>query len=134
MDLNVFGALQTIQSVVPKMREGGGGVIVNISSMVSKMHLPCLGAYAATKAALNMLSETARVELEADNIRVLTVYPRMTSTDFRKNTLGSVTSTLGLEQYRSQRAGKIPVDSPEFVAGKILEAVEREHAEQYMES
>jgi short-subunit dehydrogenase len=133
MDVNVFGVMYAIQTVVPKMREGGGGVIVNISSMVSKMHLPCLGAYAATKTALNMLSETARVELAAENIRVLTVYPRMTSTDFRKNTLGSVTSTLGLEQFRAQRTEKISVDSPEYVAGKILEAVQREHAEQYMD-
>jgi short-subunit dehydrogenase len=133
MDLNVFGALHAIQAVVPKMREGGGGVIVNVSSMVSKMHLPCLGAYAATKTALNMLSETARVELSAENIRVLTVYPRMTSTDFRKNTLGSVTGNLGLEPYHSATDKKIPVDSPEFVAGKILEAVQREHAEQYMD-
>jgi len=133
VDLNVFGALFAIQAAVPVMRKGGGGVIVNISSMVSKMHLPSLGAYAATKTALNMLSETARVELSAENIRVLTVFPRMTSTDFGKNTLRRTGGSFDHQQYRSQTAGKIPVDTPEHVAGKILEAVQKENAEQYMD-
>ena len=52
-----------MQAVIPIMREHGGGMIINISSMVSKMRIPGLAAYAATKSALNMLSDTARVEL-----------------------------------------------------------------------
>ncbi len=88
IDLNVFGPLYAIQAVVPKMRQGGGGLILNVSSMVSKLHIPGLGTYAATKAALNLLSETARVELAGDNIRVITVFPRTTATDFGKNSLG----------------------------------------------
>lgn len=43
LDLNVFGPVYAIQAVVPKMRQGGGGLIINISSMVSKMHIPGLG-------------------------------------------------------------------------------------------
>ena len=37
---------------------------------------------------MNMISDTARVELERDKIRVITVFPRMTSTDFGENSLG----------------------------------------------
>ena len=131
MDLNVFGALYAIQAVVPMMRKGGGGVIVNISSMVSKMRLPGLGAYAATKTALTMLSETARVELADENIRVVSVFPRMTSTDFGKNALHS--GGIDHQERRAQSVGKIPIDSPEYVAGKILDAVQSERAEQYMD-
>ncbi|MCB0228941.1 MAG: SDR family NAD(P)-dependent oxidoreductase [Anaerolineae bacterium] len=40
---------------------------------ITAMHIPGLAAYAATKTALNMLSETARVELAPANIRVITV-------------------------------------------------------------
>jgi NAD(P)-dependent dehydrogenase (short-subunit alcohol dehydrogenase family) len=127
-DLNVFGPLFAMQAVIPKMRQNGGGVIINISSMVSKMHIPGLGAYAATKAALNLLSDTARQELLPENIRVITVYPRMTATDFGRN-------SLGIRQMRtSQRtSSSMSLDSAEFVADKILEAALKEPAEQYMD-
>jgi short-subunit dehydrogenase len=130
-DLNILGAVYAMQAVVPLMRRGGGGVILNISSMVSKMHIPGLGAYAATKAALNVITETARVELSPDNIRVITVFPRTTATEFGKNSLGD-------PQLRArQRAGAsahVTADSPDFVAAKILQAVRNEPAEQYMDT
>ena len=131
MDLNVYGALYAIQAVVPKMRLGGGGVIINISSMVSKLRLPGLGTYAATKAALNALSVTARVELAADNIRVITVFPRTTATDFGKHAVGD----MALRERQRARAASIgqPVDSPEYVAKKILQAAQTEPEEIYME-
>jgi NADP-dependent 3-hydroxy acid dehydrogenase YdfG len=129
LELNVFGVLYGIQAVVPVMRRGGGGVILNVSSMVTKMHIPGLAAYAATKSALNMLSETARVELAADHIRVITVYPRLTATDFGKNSLGD----RGLRQgQRAGGTGGPPADSAELVAQRILEAAQAEPAEQYV--
>jgi short-subunit dehydrogenase len=130
-DLNVLGMLYAVQAVVPVMRRGGGGVIINISSMVSKMHIPGLGAYAATKAALNVLTETARVELAPENIRVITVYPRTTATEFGVNSLGDPQLR---QRQRAAASAHMTADSPEFVAGKILEAVQREPAEQYMDA
>ena len=87
IELNMFGPLHAIQAVVPKMKEQGGGVIINISSNVSKMAIPGIGAYASTKYALNGLSLTARNELAADNIRVVLFLPGQTATDFGKNAL-----------------------------------------------
>jgi NAD(P)-dependent dehydrogenase (short-subunit alcohol dehydrogenase family) len=128
LDLNVFGPLAAMQAVIPIMREQGGGLIINVSSMVSKMHIPGLAAYAATKAALNMLSDTARVELASEHIRVITVYPRLTTTDFGKNSLGNQ------HVRQQQRQGSpIPADSPELVAEKILAAALHEPDEQYMD-
>jgi len=127
LDLNVFGPLAAMQAVIPIMREQGGGLIINVSSMVSKMHIPGLAAYAATKAALNMLSDTARVELTSEHIRVITVYPRLTATDFGKNSLGNQ------RVRQQQRQGSpIPTDTPELVAEKILVAALHEPDEQYM--
>jgi short-subunit dehydrogenase len=131
VDLNVFGPVYALQASVPKMRAHGGGIIINVSSMVSKMNLPGLGGYAATKAALNMLSDTARGELAPDNIRVITVYPRMTATDFGRNSLGNRQMR---QQQRGNAAPSMVIDSPEYVAGKILEAIQKEPAEQYMDS
>ncbi len=128
IDLNIFGPLYAMQAAIPKMRLGGGGLIINVSSMVSKMHIPGLSTYAATKAALNKISETAGYELAADNIRVITMYPRTTATDFGKNSLGN----RGMRQQQRAHA-EVKVDTAEQVADKILEAAEREPAEQYME-
>ncbi len=128
LDLNVFGPLAAMQAVITIMREQGGGLIINVSSMVSKMHIPGLAAYAATKAALNMLSDTARVELASEHIRVITVYPRVTATDFGKNSLGNQ------RVRQQQRQGSpIPADTPELVAEKILAAALHEPDEQYMD-
>jgi len=130
IELNVFGPLRAMQAAIPLMRRGGGGVIANVSSMVSKMHIPGLGAYAATKAALNLLSETARYELEHDGIKVITVFPRTTATDFGKNSIGDQR----LRQHqRSTATRSSPVDTPDYVAGRILQAIETEAAEQYMD-
>jgi short-subunit dehydrogenase len=118
-----------MQAVVPKMQAQGGGVIINISSNVSKMAIPGIGAYASTKYALNGLSLTARNELAAENIRVVLFHPGRTSTDFGKNALVE-------ENMRNWRPGgnqPMPApDSAEAVAHKILEAAITEPAEMGM--
>jgi len=52
-ELNFYAPLVAMQAIVPIMRDGGGGAIVNVSSGSSRTVLPGVGAYAATKAALN---------------------------------------------------------------------------------
>ena len=89
MELNVYGYLRAMQSVIPQMRKQGGGQIINVSSRVSKNYFPYLSAYASTKYAVNALSLTARQELEKDKIIVSVFHPKMTSSNFGKNSIGS---------------------------------------------
>jgi len=118
MELNVYGVLIAMQTVIPHMRKQGGGHIVNVSSMVSKMAIPGLGAYASTKYALNALTFTARKELEKDHIVVSAVMPKMTATNFAKNSIGARPDWTG-------RAGGMPeVDPPEKVAEAIAAIIE----------
>lgn len=131
LELNVFGALYAMQAVIPRMRQNGGGIIINVSSTVSKMNIPGLSAYASTKSALNMLSATARQELAGNNIRVITLYPRLTATDFGKNSLGNQQVR---QQQRANRPANVVVDTAEHVAEKMLEAAQKEPAEQYMDA
>jgi len=65
LQLNVISLVAMTQAVLPAMRARGSGRIVNISSGTTRMALPGVGAYAATKAAVNMLTAVARRELEA---------------------------------------------------------------------
>ncbi|MGH7141402.1 MAG: SDR family NAD(P)-dependent oxidoreductase [Minisyncoccia bacterium] len=125
IELNVVAPLIAMQEVMPLMRAQGDGIILNISSMVSKNYIPNLAGYASTKYALNALSLTARQELAPDNIRVCVFYPRMTATDFGQHARG--------ETYVSG-AGRpgMTVDTPEEVAKKIIEQIESEEAEAEM--
>src|SRR5215469_2050304 len=61
MDLNVYGPLLTMQAVIPSMRKQGGGMILNVSAPLARMpYIPSLGAYASSKAALTLITLTAR--------------------------------------------------------------------------
>ncbi|WP_181795499.1 SDR family NAD(P)-dependent oxidoreductase [Streptomyces sp. WELS2] len=63
------------------MRRGGGGAIVNTSSIGSRRANPALPAYGAMKRALNSLTETAAVNWAGDRIRVNGITPGGTSTE-----------------------------------------------------
>jgi NADP-dependent 3-hydroxy acid dehydrogenase YdfG len=130
IELNLLGPLHTIQAVVPKMKEQGGGVIINISSTVSKMAIPGIGAYASTKYALNGLSLTARNELAAENIRVVLFHPGRTSTDFGKNAIYEKSPDKAWRPGSGQAMAE--ADTAEAVARKILEAAINEPAEAEM--
>lgn len=126
MELNVFAPLRAMQLVIPIMRKQGGGMILNISSRVSKNYFPNLAAYASTKYALNALSLTARAELAKDNIVVSVFHPKMTATNFGKNSAGSRPS---LPATRPANAAAMEVDTPEAVAEKIVEQIQSEVSE-----
>ncbi|MGE5352290.1 MAG: SDR family NAD(P)-dependent oxidoreductase [Acidobacteriota bacterium] len=127
-ELNVIGVVAAMQAVIPLMRnQEEGGVIVNISSGLTKRIVPTVGPYAATKYALNAVTLTARMELAKDNIRVGLVYPGMTATDFFQNTISR-------EMTHSDRMKMMPMDTAEAVAEKIVEAIRTEEAEVLVES
>ena len=75
LDVNTVGPLRMAQAVVPSWRERGSGVLVNISSVQGKIGTPLEGAYAASKHALEALSETLYFELGHFGIRVVIVEP-----------------------------------------------------------
>lgn len=82
---NFFGAVSAMQKVVPIMRQQGGGMIINISSVAGHVPLPFHAAYSASKFALNAVGKAAAVELKKDGIHVLTVCPGYVRTAFGAN-------------------------------------------------
>ncbi len=75
LDVNAVGPLRVAQAVVPAWRARGGGVLINISSVQGRIGTPLEGAYAASKQALEALSETLHLELGHFGIRVVIVEP-----------------------------------------------------------
>ena len=132
LDLNVVGVLCAMQAVIPIMRAQGGGVIVNVSSGLSKRIVPGVGPYASTKYALNALTLTGRAELAIDHISVGLVIPGRTSnTNFGENAVAFIARP---QNAPSAGAAPMRVDTPEEVAEKILEAVQTEAAETFTAS
>ena len=81
-DVNFFGALNVIKAAVPAMRQGGGGTIINVSSVAAELAIPFQSFYSATKAALSSLSYALRNEVAPFNIKVACVLPGDVKTDF----------------------------------------------------
>ncbi len=80
-EVNVFGLFSLTRAVVAGMRERGDGVIVNVSSMSGRMAFPGLGAYAASKFALEGMSEAWHHELRLMGVRMHNVEPGAYRTD-----------------------------------------------------
>jgi NAD(P)-dependent dehydrogenase (short-subunit alcohol dehydrogenase family) len=85
LEVNTLGPVRMVQAVVPAWRERGSGVLVNISSVQGKIGTPLEGAYAASKHALEALSETLHFELGHFGIRVVIVEPGYISPGMQHN-------------------------------------------------
>jgi len=113
-ELNVVAPLVAIQAVLPPMADGSGGAIVNVSSATSLRVFPGLGGYAATKSALNMLSQVGRLELAGAGVAVSVVYPSVTATEFHQRLRAG---------HLVAGAHHIRPDPPELAAAAIAFAV-----------
>ena len=85
MEVNFFGSLHCILEVLPRMKEIGKGLVVNVASVAAMHGVPYMGAYSASKAALVALSQSLRAELAKSGISMMIIYPGYTQTDFFKN-------------------------------------------------
>jgi 3-oxoacyl-[acyl-carrier protein] reductase len=133
--INVKSIFHMTRAVVPLMRAGGSGVIINIGSTAGIRPRPGLTWYNSSKAAVNLLSRSMAVELAPDRIRVNAVAPVMGAT-------GLLEAFMGLPDTPENRArfiATIPLgrlstardvanacvylasDEAEFITGVVLE-------------
>jgi len=131
MDTNFFGAVRMIQAVLPAMRERGEGTIVNVSSVAGRVGPPLDGFYAASKFAMEGLSESLHYEVSHFGIRVRLVEPGQFQTAFQANVARyGVDEPPYDELQRQWDASRAPLlagteaPGPEPVAAAIADAVE----------
>jgi NAD(P)-dependent dehydrogenase (short-subunit alcohol dehydrogenase family) len=86
-DGNVRSAYLLTAALAPAMAGNGGGVIINLSSMVATVGLPGAAAYSATKAALAAMTRSWAAEYGASGVRVNAVAPGPVFTEGAKNTV-----------------------------------------------
>ena len=80
METNYFGAIRCAKAVIPAMRQCRRGLIVNVTSVAGRVSTSPLGPYAASKFALEALSEALAQEMKAFNVRVAIVEPGIIDT------------------------------------------------------
>ena len=128
-ETNVFGPLRMMQAVLPVMREQGSGTIVNISSVAGLLVSAGHGIYAASKYALEALSEAVAIETRRLGIRVIVIEPGFISTPILDKGIavevgeGPYAPHLRRMQvlYKNARGG---ADPPSAVAEVIADALD----------
>jgi NAD(P)-dependent dehydrogenase (short-subunit alcohol dehydrogenase family) len=134
-ETNVFGALRMMQGVIPQMRERGGGVIVNLSSVAGRVSQPYGSFYSASKFALEALTEGIRYEVGHFGIRMHLIEPGVIDTAFRSN-IRHLNKDAPVYRGLTQQwegatdtlRGDAPKPGPELVATVIADVVEDPNA------
>jgi NAD(P)-dependent dehydrogenase (short-subunit alcohol dehydrogenase family) len=127
METNYFGALRCIQAVLPQMRERRSGCIVNVTSISGRMAVSPMAPYAASKFALEAVSEILAQEVKPFNVRVAIIEPGVTHTPMaeRVASLASVSryphSRRMANLFRAALANPVP---PSLVAEAIRMIIE----------
>jgi NAD(P)-dependent dehydrogenase (short-subunit alcohol dehydrogenase family) len=136
-EVNVFGPMAVTRAFLPLIRRGKGGRVVNVSSAAGLAATPLLGQYAASKFALEAMSDALRMELRKSGIHVAVIEPGFIDTpmqDKGRDQVADMRAALppeGRELYDHaidkfsaslEKFGK-NATSPEKVAIAILEAL-----------
>lgn len=117
VNINQVGTFLGMRAVSKPMIAGGGGSIVNISSIEGLAGMPYLTAYTSTKFAIRGMTKVAALELGPQGIRVNSVHPGMIETDMVKDAAG------GHDVDLSPAAKRIPLrrmGSSEDIAQVVL--------------
>jgi NADP-dependent 3-hydroxy acid dehydrogenase YdfG len=133
-ETNVFGLVAMTQAVLPSMRARHRGHIVNISSIGGLVAYPGSGYYAATKFAVEALSEALSKEVAPLGIRVLIVEPGPFRTRFVENSQGEIAvgiadyaDTVGVRRATIQANSGKQAGDPARAAKAIIDAVASDH-------
>ncbi len=91
-DTNVFGVMSVTRAFLPLMMAKGAGTVINVSSTGGLLTAPMMGAYHASKYALEAMSDALRMELAPFGIRVVVVEPGPIKSEFTGRTLAGIDS------------------------------------------
>lgn len=128
METNYFGVLRCTKSLLPVMRKNQNGCIINVASVSGHISNSPLGAYAASKFALEAVSEALAQEVKPFNIRVAIVEPGIINTQMAQDIKNA--SRINSIYPQVSRFGGLFAASlktptpPTLVAEKILEISE----------
>ena len=130
-ETNVFGYVRMAQLVLPGMRRRGTGRIVNVSSVAGRVTMPGAGAYAASKYAIEAISDALRFEVRGFGVSVSVIEPGPIRSAFTETANAELTSHGPGPAYQAYHEAVAKGDAEtddSFLAGRpeqVAEAIER---------
>jgi NADP-dependent 3-hydroxy acid dehydrogenase YdfG len=128
-EVNFFGYARFMQEVLPHMRAQKSGCIINISSILGRISIPGFGWYAASKHAIEALSETLRSEVIKHGINVVVIAPGLIKTEFAAKEFELLETVEHPPIYQKLLsalprllAGEPQAPGPEIIAKAVLNA------------
>ena len=94
IDTNINGTFYMSRLAIPKMKEVGGGSIINVSSLAGVRAIPAMTAYSTSKAAMVGMTNSIALDYGDDNIRINIISPGATATDMLKNQMEGLAKAL----------------------------------------
>ncbi len=125
----VFAHIELCRLALASMRTHGGGRIINVTSLASRLPVPFMGAYNAAKAAMASFTMSLQLELEGSDIRIVDVQPGDIHTDFNdavvKTDVGDPRYSARVEQaWRVVDRNMKAAPKPELVARRIAKLID----------
>lgn len=122
IDTNITGPFLVMKAALPHLIKGGGGSIINISSLAGVCALPGMPAYSASKAGLNMLTKQVALDYGPHKVRCNVVCPGATRTEMLEEALGALGKAIGtdVDGVFSRISANVPlrrVASPDEMTG-----------------
>jgi NAD(P)-dependent dehydrogenase (short-subunit alcohol dehydrogenase family) len=108
LNINLVGAIATIEAALPVFRAQGSGQVVGVTSVAGSKGLPGFGAYSASKAGLHRYLQSLRAELVGTSIAVTELAPGYIDTDINRG-------------YGAQRPFLIDVDRGAAIMARMIE-------------
>lgn len=140
-EANLFGTIELTNRIIPVMRQQGYGRIIQNSSVLGLITLPYRGAYAASKFALEGITDTMRLELKGSGIQVSLIEPGPIESRFRTNAFAAYKAHIDA-QHSAHRESYLKMENrltkqspaapftlpPDAVLKKVIHALESARA------
>jgi short-subunit dehydrogenase len=123
----VFGQIQLMQLALRHMQARGEGLVINVTSLASRLPVPFMAAYNAAKAALATFTMSIQLELPDSGVHIVDLQPGDISTEFNQ----SVIKTTNIDRYNTRIAKTWEIvernmkkaPSPDLVARHVLKLI-----------
>jgi NAD(P)-dependent dehydrogenase (short-subunit alcohol dehydrogenase family) len=124
----VFGQIQLMQLALQHMRPRGEGLIINVTSLASRLPVPFMAAYNSAKAALASFTMSIQLEFAHPRVRIVDLQPGDIRTEFNQSVI--VSNNVDRDQAKIARTWEVVernmknAPGPDLVARQILRLIE----------
>jgi NAD(P)-dependent dehydrogenase (short-subunit alcohol dehydrogenase family) len=124
----VFGQIQLMQLALQHMRSRGDGLIINVTSLASRLPVPFMGAYNSAKAALASFTMSIQLELVHPRVRIVDLQPGDIRTEFNRSVIvsdnvGSADAKIARTWEKVERNMK-NAPGPDLVAQQVVKLIQ----------